>query len=188
MWGWIRITKNCSAMHRGIALHLFNEEIPTSSLPSLYRFTTWLLVLLVASSSSLSLQDVHSSFFSLYSQSAAYHDSASFLPPPSLFSLFISCLQLFPFMLSFPQLRRKSLIIGSSAVAQPSLNLSHLISCIWLGMWCGWLLNQIFSIVWSHFLSLGLLMCSLFSEAKDWLYFVSLITHLVEFIAGMREM
>ncbi len=58
MWGWIRKTKNCSAMHRGIALHLFNEEIPPSSLPSLYRFTTWLLVLLVASSSSLSLHDV----------------------------------------------------------------------------------------------------------------------------------
>jgi hypothetical protein len=53
------------------------------------------------------------------------------------YSLYLfSCLQLFPFMLSFPQLRRKSLIIGSSAVpdAQPTLNLSHLISCIWLGM------------------------------------------------------
>ena len=91
MWGWIRITKNCSAMHRGIALHLFNEEIPPSSLPSLYRFTTWLLVLLVASSSNLSLHDVDCSvlFFLVYSQGAAYHGSASFLPPPSLFSLFI---------------------------------------------------------------------------------------------------
>lgn len=182
MWGWIRITKNCSAMHRGIALHLFNEEIPPSSLPSLYRFTTWLLVLLVASSSSLSLHDVDCSvlFFSCIHKVLLIMTQHHFylLHPYSLY--LFSCLQLFPFMLSFPQLRRKSLIIGSSAVAQPSLNLSHLISCIWLGMWCGWLLNQIFSIVCSHFLSLGLLMCSLFSEAKDWLYLVSLITHLVE--------
>ena len=70
MWGWIRITKNCSAMDRGIALHLFNEEIPPSSLPSLYRFTTWLLVLLVASSSSLSLHDVDCSvlFFLVFTK------------------------------------------------------------------------------------------------------------------------
>ncbi len=57
----------------------------------------------------------------------------------------------------------------------------QIISCLWLGMWCGWLLNQFFSIVCSQFLPLGLLVCGLFSEAKEWLHLVSLIsTHLVE--------
>ncbi len=83
-------------------------------------------------------------------------------------------------MLSSPQLRRKSVTIGLSDVAQFSLHLSHLISWLWLGMRCGWLLNQFFSIVCSHFLSLGLLVCSSFSEAKEWFHIVSLITQLVE--------
>jgi hypothetical protein len=48
-----------------------------------------------------------------------------------------SCLQLFPFMLSSPQLRRKSVTIGSSAVAQSSLHLSHLLLVLMVGdvMW-----------------------------------------------------
>jgi hypothetical protein len=121
MWGWIRITKNCSTMHRGIALHLFNEEIPPSSLPSLYRFTTWLLVLLLASSSSLALQYVDCSvlFFSCIHKVLLIMTQHHFylLHPYSLY--LFSCLQRFPFMLSFPQLRRKSLIIGSSAMPNP---------------------------------------------------------------------
>ncbi len=86
------------------------------------------------------------------------------------YSLYLfSCLQFFPFMLSSPQLRIKSLTIGSSAVAQSSLHLSHLI-----------FVESFFPIVCPHFLSLGLLVCSLFSEAKEWLHLVSLIIHMVE--------
>ncbi len=164
--GWIRINKNSSTMHRGIAPHLCNEEIPPLIISlTLNWFTTWLLLLLVASSPSHSLHDVGCSvhFFSCIHKVLLIMTQHHFhlLHPYSL-NLY-SCLQLFPFMLSSPQLRRKSVTIGSSAVAQPSLHLSHLISCLWLGMWCGWLLNQFFSIVCSHFLSLGLLVCSLFS-------------------------
>ena len=98
-------------MHLCIALHLFNEEISPLliSLP-LNCFTIWLLVLivLVASFPSLSLFDVDCTvhFFLLYSQSAAYHDSASFLPPPSWFSLFIflfATLSFLHFLITPPQ-------------------------------------------------------------------------------------
>jgi hypothetical protein len=56
------------------------------------------------------------------------------------YSLYLfSCVQLFPFMLSFPQLRRKSLIIGSSAVACcPTLSevfTSHLVHMVGDVMW-----------------------------------------------------
>ncbi len=183
MWGWIRITKNCSAMHRGIAMHLFNEEIPPSSLPSFYRFTTWLLVLLVASSSNLSLHDVDCSvlFFLLFTKCCLSWLSIMFTSSILILSIYFLVCNFFPSCCHSPNLEENRLLDHQLLpVAQPSLNLSHLISCIWLGMWCGWLLNQIFSIVCSHFLSLGLLMCSLFSEAKDWLNLISLITHLVE--------
>ena len=79
--------------------------------------------------------------------SCSIHKVLLLMPPCHFYLLhpyplyLFSCLQLFPFMLSSPQLRRKSVTIGSSAVAQSSLHLSYLISCLWLGIWCGWLLN-----------------------------------------------
>ncbi len=79
--------------------------------------------------------------------SCSIHKVLLLMPPCHFYLLhpyplyLFSCLQLFHFMLSSPQLRRKSVTIGSSAVAQSSLHLSYLISCLWLGIWCGWLLN-----------------------------------------------
>ncbi len=109
MWGWIRKTKNCSAMHRGIALHLFNEEIPPSSLPSLYRFTTWLLVLLVASSSNLSLHDVDCSvrFFSCIHKVLLIMTQHHFYPSSILFSLFIFLFATLSLHVDIPPTKKK---------------------------------------------------------------------------------
>jgi hypothetical protein len=106
MWGWIRITKNCSAMHRGIALHLFNEEIPPSSLPSLYRFTTWLLVLLVASSSSLSLHDVDCSvlFFLVFTKCCLSWLSIIFTSSILILSIYFLVCNSFPSCCDSPNL------------------------------------------------------------------------------------
>ena len=162
-------------MHRGIALHLFNEEIPPSSLPYLYRFTTWLLVLLVASSSSISLHDVDCSvlFFLVFTKCCLSWLSIIFTSSILILSIYFLVCNSFPSCCHSPNLEENLWLLDHQLLPNP-LWIFHISSCAY-GWGC-----DVADCICSHFLSLGLLMCSLFSEAKDWLYFVSLITHLVE--------
>ncbi len=135
------------------------------------------LVLLVASSlTSLSMMLVV-----VYVLFSCIHKVLLIMPPHHFYLLhpyslyLISCLQLFPFMFLTPHLRRKSDYWILSCCLS-SFHLSHLILCLWLRMWCGWLLNHFFNKVCT----------SLFSEAKDSCH-LSLITHMVTIIAGMWD-
>jgi hypothetical protein len=130
MWGWIRITKNCSAMHRGIALHLFNEEIPPSSLPSLYRFTTWLLVLLVASSSSLSLHDVDCSvlFFLVFTKCCLSWLSIIFTSSILILSIYFLVCNSFPSCCHSPNLEENLWLLDHQLLPNP-LWIFHISSC-----------------------------------------------------------
>ncbi len=152
-------------MHRALhCTYSMRNKFPPTSFPYFSFTSTWIGLQLdhwffggIIFPNNISLHDVGFSvcFILLYAQSAAYYASESFLPPPSFSSLFIFlCFTTLSLHVLIPpsqnlRISEENLTIGSSDVAQSSLHLSHLIlcSCSWLGMWCGWLLNQFLSIV-----------------------------------------
>ncbi len=152
-----------------------NSPFIITTPPLVYNLITGVVSGIFLQSLSPSLHDVDCSvlFFLVFTKCCLSWLSIIFTSSVLILTIYFLVYNSFPSCCHSPNLEENLWLLDHQLLPNP-LWIFHISSCAY-GWGC-----DVADCICSHFLSLGLLMCSLFSEAKDWLYRVSLNTHLVE--------